>query len=640
MQYSYDINDKLVQPKLILANPQKRKIGLISGAIDLEVNLYFNSISELTFKIYQYSDGIKNEYYDKIVPMRLIEARYMMWFQIRKVETKQDENSKAIYKEVTCLSLENELIYKKIYDISGTFALFSVTDTEYSLLHIIAQSCSWGVGHVDASLIDLWRTFDIDSESIYNLLTGSISKSFNCIFQFNTYDRTLNAYELANIGDMTNIIISDKNVLNTYVKEEDLDKIVTKMRVRGSTNTDGSEFSIREVNFGMNYIINVSYYMNTDWMSQSLITALQNYNIKKNNYQTQYTNLLSTWKTYQSELTTLKTQLVDLQSQYDAENIVCGTYVSLLGRVPIPSDAEYTQYQNSLTAMNTLFNQMSSKKAEITNKESQISSTVNSLDNIGIDLSLSTNFTQEQLDELDMFLKEGDDYIDETFATTDLTTKEEAIEMKLQLLQNATEELARKSRPQYTISTSISNILTIQDESDSKVSYKSHRDKFVTGNLITLKFRDNFMVGVRLMSMKMFFKDRANLEVTFSDKSRLDDDLIQLAEILAQADRTSIAVSYEKIGWKNASDYTNEFKLFKDGMLNLATNAIKTNDNQKPLIDNYGIHMMKWLPDQNIYSPYQAWFTNNQLLFTNDSWKSSIGGIGVFDWCKINGSIR
>jgi hypothetical protein len=51
MRYTYNINDKLVPPKLILANPQKNKIGLVSDVEDLEIKPFFASISEMSFKI-------------------------------------------------------------------------------------------------------------------------------------------------------------------------------------------------------------------------------------------------------------------------------------------------------------------------------------------------------------------------------------------------------------------------------------------------------------------------------------------------------------------------------------------------------------------------------------------------------------
>ena len=630
MGFTYNSYYDLTQTKLILANPQKNKIGIISGVTSLKIKPFFASISELSFKLYKESNGVVNKFYDQIVIDRLIEAKSFMWFQIKNVEEKHDENSPIPYKEVVCLSLENQLIRKHVYDINGVLSLYDNSTPDKSIMHIVQNACNWNTGTVDSDLLLKYRTFSIDSEKIYNLLTSNVSKSFDCLFDFNTYTKQINARKLSNVGKLTNIVISDKNVLKQYAKESDSDKIVTKMRIRGATNSDGSIFDCRAViPSGLDYIINVSYYM--DWMSQSLIDALNAYNTKTTNYQSQYTNLISTLKTYQSDLLTLQNQLIDLQSQQKSVNGVCQSIKSLLGRVPLVSDLQYTQYQTALSTYNNLGTQINSKNTEITNKNNQINSVKTSLNNISVDLSMGTNFTQSQLDELDNFLKEGEDYVDESFCSTDVMTETEIIEMKLELLANATNELARISRPQYTIQTTINNLFTIQDNKDQKISYKKLREDFQVGNMITLKFRDDYFIQVRLMSMEFDFDNLSDIQVTFSDKSRLDSELIQLAEILANANRSSTTVSYEKIGWNNASSYTSEFKTFKNGMLNLATNALKTNNNQKPLIDEYGIHMFKLLDDGVSYSPYQAQFQNNQLLFTNDGWNSSIGGIGIFE---------
>lgn len=47
---------------------------------------------------------------------------------------------------------------------------------------------------------------------------------------------------------------------------------------------------------GTNYLINVDYFKTTEWMTQSLIDALNTYQIKYNNYITQYTTTLNSYK--------------------------------------------------------------------------------------------------------------------------------------------------------------------------------------------------------------------------------------------------------------------------------------------------------------------------------------------------------
>ena len=45
----------------------------------------------------------------------------------------------------------------------------------------------------------------------------------------------------------------------------------------------------------------------------------------------------------------------------------------------------------------------------------------------------------------------------------------------------------------------------------------------------------------------------------------------------------------------------------------------------------FGIINRKYLPDEDRYSDYQSWFTQNVLLFTSDNWKSTQTGIGLFE---------
>jgi hypothetical protein len=618
-------------PKLILSNPQRKKIGLIQDVREFNIKPYFNSISEITFKLYKETNGVKNKYYNRLVIDKLILVKGLSWFQVKKVEIKQDNDSKVQYKEITCLTAENDLIYRKIDNVVGVYSLYDITDTEHSLLHIVEQYSNWSVGHIDANLLNKWRTLNVDSEKIYNLLTTTISTSFNCVFDFDTFNKTINAYELENFGDVTNITISDKNILQSYVQESDLDKISTKIRVVGGQNSDGTQFDIRAVNpTGMDYITDFSYYMTTEWMSQSLIDSLTAYNLKYDNYKTQYSTTLSLLKQYNVDLTTLKSDLNDIESQIEAQNQVIGVSVqNHNGSVPISTDTDYTIYQNAISQLSILNGQKATKQVEISAKEMQIANTQSTLDNISVDLSMSSNFTQEQLAELDCFVKEGDSYEDSTFCATDTMAQEEILDMKLELMNNAMNELKRCSRPQYTINTTLSNLFTIQDGKDSKVSFESWKKQFVTGNLITLKFRDNYHITVRLMSMNIDCDNGADIDVIFSDKNRLDDELVQLAEIIAQADRATSAYTLKTMGYDAASKQTSSFIDFKNGTLNATYNQMVSDDNAQVSIDRYGIHIREWQEDRNDYSPYQMWLNPYRMLFSSDGFKSASSAFGL-----------
>jgi len=626
MKLSYDYNGSLEMPKMFLANPQKSYIGTIVGVEHLVITEKFNNINEISFDIYKNVNGEETPHYDKIVEKRLIEVQFIGWFQILNIEEKHDENSKEGYKTVTCYSLENELVGKRASDLNGVFALCDYSDVSKSILHICTADTGWKIGHIDNELLSKYRTFNQDSVQIYNFLMQDCSKSFECVFTFDTYEKSINAYLLSNIGELTDIVISRKNILKEYIKESSADKIITKLKIKGADGVD-----IRAINpTGTNYLINLDYFLNTDWMSQSTIDAWNEYKAKQENYNVQYTWLLNVLKSHQTQLTTLKTELKDLNSQKSAQDNIVGASIELHGRAPIYTDSDYSSYRNAIALSSTYLTQIKAKESEIANKEQQIATTRSLLDNIGVDLDITSNFTNEQIAEINCFITENEEYQDSTFNQTSEMTDEEVTEMKLELMQNGANELARASQPQYTISINANNLYTICDDKDTVVSYREIRDQLQIGNLITIKFRDDYSTTARLMEIKLDFDNPESFDLLFSDKSRLDDEFIQLSEIIANAGRTSTTLSLKQYGYDQAKDIANPVREFMSGSLNASTNAIVNNDNQDTLIDNYGIRMRKWLPNQNRYDHKQAWFNNNILLFTDDSWMSSKAGIGNF----------
>jgi hypothetical protein len=130
--------------------------------------------------------------------------------------------------------------------------------------------------------------------------------------------------------------------------------------------------------------------------------------------------------------------------------------------------------------------------------------------------------------------------------------------------------------------------------------------------------------------MEIDTDDPEKISVTFSDKTRLDDELVQLAEILAQSDRTSSSYSLAKMGYDAASKQASTVSDFMSGSFDATVNAMQSNDKGETLIDGYGIHNRRWDENTKTYSPYQSWWNANTLLFSDDGFKSAKAGIGLF----------
>lgn len=383
MIFSYDHYNRLRTPKVTLAKLSKEAIGLLYTTKP-NGKLRLNDISEMNFTIYSHIDGLPNLFYDEVTTMKLIEIQYIGWFSIAQIE--ETENGINSYKEVTLKSLECELSTKTVYDINGVFNLYNVGDTSKSLMHIITSEINWKIGHIDNELLTKFRTFAIDSKDIYSLLTSDIAKSFGCVFQFDTYSKEINAYDLANLGSDTNIVLSYKNLVLQNVISGDKDNIRTVFRVVG-----GNDLDIRAVNpTGSNKIINVDYYMTTEYMSQELIDALNAYKVKYNSAQLTYTTALDQLKVLQEQLSVLNNRVPDvdtgesltdwskygltaLNAPLKSQEEVQGTLAS--AGASNTSDSAYSQY---LTAWNTIqaiqaeivvrTAQVKAKETEITNK--------------------------------------------------------------------------------------------------------------------------------------------------------------------------------------------------------------------------------------------------------------------------------
>jgi len=629
MSFVFDTNGNLVQNRVFLANPQKRYIGELSGVKEFSPSLNFNNMHEASFKIYEYENGERNEYYDDIIAKKLVEIQYVGWFEITSVNEGQDENSSFEYKQISCLSLENKLVDKNIDDINGVFALYDMSDTDNSLLHIISKLTNWKIGHLDNNLLGKKRTFAIDNAQIYNFLTTDVSKSFECIFIFNTYDKTINAYTLSNYGNLTDIVIHGRNILKGYETVSKGEDIVTKIKVVGGDGLD-----IRDVNpTATNYLINLNYFLvpisEGGWMTDGTVNAYKAYQTAYDNFYTTYTSNRTLLKSKLAELTTLTTQLKDLEGLKKAQEEIQGSYIQLYNGTPPIGTAEYNSYLNATNAISSYVSQIAAKKVAIKNKESEISNVRATLDNIGVNLNMSKYFTSAQLDELSDFLTEGDTYEDSTFIVTDTMSEDEKLDMKIELMQNGANELARVSQPQFTTTVSASNLFSMRDEPDSPISYSEWLSQFEVGNLITIKFREDYWVTARLIKMEIDFDNPSNIQLTFSNKNRLDNSLIQLGEITALAGRTASALSLAKFGYDQASKQVNEVREFMNGTFDATLNEMQNNNNQELLIDTYGLHMRKWLPDQNKYSDYQSWWNSYNLLFSSDGFKTIQTAVGL-----------
>src|SRR5690606_11272281 len=102
------------------------------------------------------------------------------------------------------------------------------------ILHIVLEKApTWKIGFIDPDITTQYRAFNNDSVDAYSFLTTDVSKEFECIFQFDTFEKSISAYKLENIGQLTSIYLSYRNLIKQIDIKSNSSDIKTIMYVAG-----------------------------------------------------------------------------------------------------------------------------------------------------------------------------------------------------------------------------------------------------------------------------------------------------------------------------------------------------------------------------------------------------------------------
>lgn len=247
----------LEQPVLILKNAAETPLGVLGYAFNITADIKYNEASVLEFTIPAYVDGEPTPYYDDVVGLRVIDYQDVGQF----ILVNPTETGDGIRKTKACkaYSLEYELSFKKIFISEGTYNFWNPAAPGGTLIDMILELLpSWRVGDIAPSLIGKYRTFAVSNENIYNFIKSTVQQSYNCIFDFDTYTRTINVRDASAFVETNPVYISLSNLAKQIDVEERTEEIITRLDVNGAEGV-----TIRDVNpSGTNNIINLDYFMN------------------------------------------------------------------------------------------------------------------------------------------------------------------------------------------------------------------------------------------------------------------------------------------------------------------------------------------------------------------------------------------
>lgn len=627
--FSYNYFKSLKRPDVYLSYPDKRIIGAIH-AYNLSTDIMANSINKGTFTVYHYEDGEETKFYNDLEIGKYIHFYGIGWFRITELSVVNEGINES--KEITVICIECELGQTNLtsFGSMGTdsdeqggldrYCLYNPLDATHSILHIVLQkNPGWSIRYVDPKISTEYRSFQEDSVDTYSFLTGKVSETYECVFQFNDYERSISAYKLENLGKDTGIILNYRNVIKNIKMDSSENDVKTVLTVFGGNDErTNTPLGIVDVNIsGTNQIYNFSYFLHM--MSQELKDGLKHYdNLCRENeavYQSKISSLLS----HYDELNTLKNMVPNEGEdstdwtkfglrELQEKEIIYKTNMSLyLG------DNESELYQKNATIHATIETEIKVREQQINDKETEIKTLMDQINALVV--NLSDVLGEELYQELGPYFRE-DTLTDDSFVVTNIMTDREILEMQQALLEHGRTELTKVCYPQFTLDIDLVNFTVDYD-------YKRFTDALEMFNIIHINFEDHdSIISARLLKLHINWDDPSDFKVTFSNHNSLKETWTLIEEVRKQAEGASSKVEFTTGAWKNAAIVSVDVNKYMNNILNASKQQLVTNDNNEVKIDATGILCRKWLSEQQIYDPGQIWITSNQIAISQDRFNS------------------
>ncbi len=292
----FDNTGNIKEPTLVLANRNANKLGVIH-AHNITFKKCLNTYSEISFIVHKIDNGAQTDLWDEIEDFKFVWCKdYDIWFEITVEVNEENSCLKKVSGKTVC---EAELSQVMLYDIEinteddiarddydRPTVFYNMDYPDSSLLNRITEKVPhYSLGHIDATLTHIQKTFSFSDVSLYDALQ-EISEEVGCLFVFESnstsggkINRTIKAYDLyttcnncgfrgefvqdcpecgshnlstGSFGEDTGIFISVENLANNITYTTNADSIKNCMKLEAgddlmtavirSTNPNGSDY--------------------------------------------------------------------------------------------------------------------------------------------------------------------------------------------------------------------------------------------------------------------------------------------------------------------------------------------------------------------------------------------------------------
>ena len=403
------------KPVLILRNLDGTAIQTLGYAFNVNVEILYNEVSTLTFDLPSRVSNVNTPHYNDVVGMRIIDLKD--WGQFVLIDPEESSDGIRKIKSCKAYSLEYEFAKKNITLENGTYNFWNPLSPEDTIIgRILEKFSDWSVGNIDQSLVGKYRTFEVIDDKVYNFIKSNVQETYGCIFEFDTYKRTINVVSTATSDDIEPprpIYLSSERLVKEIKISEDSDSIITCLDVSG-----GDGVSIRSVNpTGTNKIYNLDYFMNDTNFSTDFIKKWRAWENDCEQRKDHYFNTTMEYNLQIARLVAEQAALTDLKGELTSlENVQATIIQGIAQNLKKQSDLD-----NINADIKAMKRKIKKKESLIEDINEDIKTLLASLSNVNSILSMKNYFTDKELSILKKYFIE-DSLQDESFVAASAAT--------------------------------------------------------------------------------------------------------------------------------------------------------------------------------------------------------------------------
>lgn len=195
----------------------------------------------------------------------------------------------------------------------------------------------------------------------------------------------------------------------------------------------------------------------------------------------------------------------------------------------------------------------------------------------------------------------------------------EIIKKAEEFLKVANEELQKASEPQYTVTSTLFNLLVMKE-------FQPMVDHFELGNWMRIRIDGQLYRRLRLISYSISGGNIANLTVEFSTISKKMNLVEHAKQVIQSAQSMGSSFSYIARQSQKGADAKNELQDLS--LSDMAMSTLPQDEDSEMVYTSKGLLFRQFNEETGSYDPEQFKINRNALMFTDDDWATTRSALG------------